>query len=174
MMFRSIKRNLLRTSLTYVAIFVLVFVISGIWTMLNFIDSITQDKENNLKAIISDKHQFPSKMRRSLDREIYDMAMSLPPQMRRKNGPNDIMTWSFVLGTLDPNNPTQKNSVFFFSMEPRKLLTMMDGIDDLTPSELEQLKAAVAEMERNPRAAVIGAERLKMMEKNVGDRVKRS
>src|SRR6266404_8124429 len=34
MMFRSITRNLLRTSLTYVAIFVLVFVISGIWTML--------------------------------------------------------------------------------------------------------------------------------------------
>src|SRR5579859_4558159 len=47
MMFRSITRNLLRTSLTYVAIFVLVFVISGIWTMLNFIDSITEEKENN-------------------------------------------------------------------------------------------------------------------------------
>src|SRR5215831_16309174 len=41
MMFRSITRNLLRTSLTYVAIFVLVFVISGIWSILNFIDSIT-------------------------------------------------------------------------------------------------------------------------------------
>src|SRR5687767_10661661 len=44
LMFRNITRNLLRTSLTYAAIFVLVFVISGIWTMLNFIDSITEEK----------------------------------------------------------------------------------------------------------------------------------
>src|SRR5712692_4109513 len=56
MMLRSITRNLLRTSLTYVAIFVLVFVISGLWSMLSFIDSITEDKENNLKALISEKH----------------------------------------------------------------------------------------------------------------------
>src|SRR6516162_5174065 len=55
MMFRSITRNLLRTSLTYVAIFVLVFVVSSVWTILNFIDSMTEDKENNLKAVITEK-----------------------------------------------------------------------------------------------------------------------
>ena len=172
MMFRSITRNLLRTSLTYVAIFVLVFVISGIWTMLNFIDSITAEKENNLKAIISDKHQFPSQMRRGLEREIYDIATSLPADMRPKNGADDIMTWSFVGGSLDPANRTLKNTLFFFSMEPRKLLTMMDGIEDLTPKELRQLQEGVDEMERNPKAVVIGAEKLKLMEKRVGDRFK--
>ena len=45
-------------------------------------------------------------------------------------------------------------------MEPRKLLTMMDGIDELSPSELKQLTWAVDEMERNPKAVVIGQEKL--------------
>src|SRR5437870_1598698 len=180
MMFRSITRNLLRTSLTYVAIFVLVFVISGMWTILNFVDSITAEKENNLKAIISDKHQFPSLMRRGLEREIFEIAMSLPPEMRPKDGESDMMTWSFVGGALDPTNRTLKNTLFFFAMEPRKLLTikdgkpfsMMDGIDELTPAELRALNAAIDEMERNPKAVVIGADKLKMMEKKVGDRFK--
>src|SRR5260221_9263470 len=57
MMFRSITRNLLRTSLTFVAVFVLVAVISAFWSILLFIDSITEDKDNNLKAIITEKHQ---------------------------------------------------------------------------------------------------------------------
>jgi putative ABC transport system permease protein len=142
------------------------------------VDSITAEKENNLKAIISDKHQFPSKMRRGLESEIYDIAMNLPPEMRPVNGRSDIMTWSFVGGSLDPNNQTLKNSLFFFAMEPRKLLTikdgktisMMDGIDELTPAELRALNAAIDEMERNPKAVVIGADKLKLMEKKVGDR----
>src|SRR5262249_51173336 len=146
----SITRNLLRTSLTYVAIFVLVFVISGIWSMLNFIDSITEEKENNLKAIITEKHQLPSMMPRKYEAEIWDIATKLPPEMRPKNGTDDIMTWSFVGGSLDPNNQSLKNMIFFFAMEPRKLLTMMDGLDELTPNEMAQLKAGIAEMERNP------------------------
>src|SRR5262249_20741569 len=96
MMLLSITRNVLRTSLTYVAIFVLVFVISGIWSMLNFIDSITEEKENNLKAIITEKHQLPSMMPRKYETEIFDIAMKLPPEMRPKNGADDFMTWSFV------------------------------------------------------------------------------
>jgi putative ABC transport system permease protein len=172
LMFRNITRNLLRTSLTYVAIFVLVFVISGIWTMLNFIDSITQERDNNLKAIITEKHQFPSKMPRSYEQQILDIADKLPPHMRPKNGTDDIMTWSFVGGSLDPNNRSLKNTIFFFAMEPRKLLTMMDGIDELSPSELKQLNWAVDEMDRNPRAVVIGQEKLELMEKQVGERIK--
>lgn len=172
LIFRNITRNLLRTSLTYVAIFVLVFVISGIWSMLNFIDSVTQEKENNLKAIITEKHQIPSQMPRSFEREIIDIAFSLPEEMRPKNGLDDVMTWSFVGGTTDPNNRSLKNIIFFFAMEPRKLLTMMDGLEEFSPSEMAMLRAAVDEAERNPKAVVIGEEKLELMEKRVGDRIK--
>ena len=172
LIFRNMTRNLLRTSLTYVAIFVLVFVISGIWSMLNFIDNVTQEKENNLKAIITEKHQIPSKMPRSFEREIIDIAFSLPEEMRPKNGMDDIMTWSFVGGSTDPSNRSLKNIIFFFAMEPRKLLTMMDGLDEFSPSEMAMLRRAVEEAERNPKAVVIGEEKLELMEKRVGDRIK--
>jgi putative ABC transport system permease protein len=171
MMFRSITRNLLRTSLTYFAIFVLVFVISGVWSMLIFIESITQENANNLKAIITEKHQIPSQMPRRYEKDIIDIAMNLPPDMRPQNGMDDVMTWSFVGGSLDPNNRTLENTLFLFAMEPRKLLTMMDGIDELSASELEQLKRAIDVMERNPKAIVVGAEKLELLKKRVGDRV---
>jgi len=172
LMFRNITRNLLRTSLTYVAIFVLVFVITGIWTMLNFIDTITEDKQNDLKAIITEKHQIPSQMQRSFENDIIRIASELPEGMKPKGGNDDIMTWSFVGGSLDPNNRSLKNTIFLFAMEPRKLLTMMDGLDELTETEMNQLKAGVAVMERNPRAVIIGQEKLDLMEKRVGDRFK--
>lgn len=171
-MLRSVTRNLLRTSLTYFAIFVLVFVISGIWSMLNFIDSITEDRENNLKAIITEKHQIPSMMPRKYESQIFEIATSLPPEMRPKNGADDFMTWSFVGGSLDPNNQTKENTIFFFAMEPRKILTMLDGMEDLTPSEVKQVNSAIAEMERNPKAVVIGPEKLTMIGKRVGDRIR--
>lgn len=172
LMFRNITRNLLRTSLTYVAIFVLVFVVTGIWTILNFIDSITKEQKNNLKAIITEKHQIPSQMPRSYENQIADIAFKLPPEMRPKNGTDDIMTWSFIGGSTDANNRSLKNTVFFFAMEPRKLLTMMDGLEDLSASEMAQLKWAVDEMEHNSKAVVIGEEKLELMEKRVGDRIK--
>lgn len=172
LMFRNITRNLLRTSLTYVAIFVLVFVISGIWTMLNFIDSITEEKQNDLKAIITEKYQIPSQMPRKFEDDIKRIASGLPEGMKPKNGDDDIMTWAFVGGSTDPVNKTLKNTVFFFAMEPRKLLTMMDGLNELSSTELSLLKAGVAEMERNPQACIIGEEKLELMEKRVGDRFK--
>ena len=42
------------------------------------------------------------------------------------------MTWTFYGGTLDPQNRTPDNTMFCFAMEPEKVLTMMDDIEDLT------------------------------------------
>ncbi len=172
MIFRSITRSLLRTSLVYVAIFVLTFMISGLWSILSFLDGATAEKENNLKAVITEKNQIPSQMRPSLEAEIQKIAMSLPPEMRPKGGDDDIMTWSFVGGTLDPTNRSIKNTIFLFCMQPRRLLTMMDGLDELTGEQRQLLEWGIAEMERNPKAIVVGKERLKTMEKQVGDRIK--
>jgi putative ABC transport system permease protein len=49
---------------------------------------------------------------------------------------------------------------------------MMPGLEDLTGEELEMLKKATAAMERDPKAVVIGAERLRQLGKRVGDRMK--
>jgi len=169
---RSLIRSLLRTSLTYLAVFVLVFILCAVWSVLDFLSALTVQKDQNLKGIVTEKYQIPSQMKPSHLQGIKDMIAELPPDQRPDNIDDNIMTWAFVGGTLDPNKRTFQNSLFFFATEPEKVLKMMPGLEDLTGEELEQLRKATAEMEREPRAVVIGAERLRQLGKRVGDRMK--
>jgi putative ABC transport system permease protein len=57
--------------------------------------------------------------------------------------------------------------VFFFCMEPRKLLTMMDDLDQLSGQELVDLEKAIQKMEEDPRCVLVGEERLQAMNKKV-------
>jgi putative ABC transport system permease protein len=168
---RSLSRNLLRTGLTYLAIFVLVVVITFIWSILGFLDIVTTEKESNLKAIITERNQIPSQMKPSHEAELKALIAELPEKNRPRNGDDDIMTWAFVGGTLDPKNRTPQNSLFLFCMEPKKLLTMMDGLDDLTGEQLSQLKRATEMMEEDRTRIVLGKERLAQINKRVGDTI---
>lgn len=168
---RSLSRNLVRTSLTYVVIFVLVTVITLIWSVLGFLNMVTQEKEDNLKAIITEKNQIPSQMMPSHLQRLQDLIKELPPEQRPKRGDDDIMTWAFVGGTLDPNNRTIKNSLFLFCMEPSKVMTMMDGLEDLTGEQRTQLQQACDMMDQDVTSVVLGKERLATMDKRVGDTI---
>jgi putative ABC transport system permease protein len=168
---RSLSRNLLRTGLTYLAIFVLVVVITFIWSILGFLDLVTTEKESNLKAIITERNQIPSQMKPSHEAELRALIATLPEQNRPKNGNDDIMTWAFVGGTLDPKNRTPQNSLFMFCMEPKKVLTMMDGLDDLTGEQMDQLRKAIDMMEEDRTRIVVGKERLAQINKKVGDTI---
>lgn len=169
---RSVIRALLRTSLTYLAVFVLVFVLCCIWSILAFLNQIMTQNDANLKGIITEKYQIPSQMKPSHLGTVKQLIAELPPDQRPDNIEDNIMTWAFVGGTLDPNKRTPQNSIFFFATEPEKILKMMPGLDELTGEELDQLNRAIDMMNRDKRAVVIGAEKLKQMGKRVGDRMK--
>jgi putative ABC transport system permease protein len=169
---RSLIRSLLRTSLTYLAVFVLVFVLSCVWSILDFLGALTAQKDANLKGIVTEKYQIPSQMKPSHLQGIKDLIAELPPDQRPENVEDNIMTWAFVGGTLDPNKRTFQNSLFFFATEPEKVLKMMPGLEDLTGEELDHLKKATETMSRDKQAVVIGAERLRQLGKRVGDRMK--
>jgi putative ABC transport system permease protein len=169
---RSLIRSLLRTSLTYLAVFVLVFILTAVWSVLDFLSALTAQKDQNLKGIVTEKYQIPSQMKPSHLQGIKDMIAELPPDQRPDNVEDNIMTWAFVGGTLDPNKRTFQNSLFFFATEPEKILKMMPGLEDLTGEELDQIRKATAYMEKNPKAVVVGAERLRQLGKRVGDRMK--
>jgi putative ABC transport system permease protein len=169
---RSLIRSLLRTSLTYLAVFVLVFIFCSVESVLDFLSAITQQKDTNMKGIVTEKYQIPSQMKPSHLQGIKEMIATLPEDQRPDNVDDNIMTWAFVGGTLDPNKRTFQNSLFFFATEPEKVLKMMPGLEDLTGEQYEMLKKATAVMERDPKAVVIGAERLRQLGKRVGDRVK--
>ena len=164
---KSLARNKLRTTLTGVATVVLVFVVTLIWSVLWFLDLVTEEKSSDLKAIVTERWQLPSQMPFSYAASLSTGAAARPGDVR----PDDSMTWQFYGATIDPDKRTRENIVFFFSMEPAKLLTMMDGIDEMTAAQIADLRAAVRAMEADKRKVIVGKDRLKAMNKQVGERV---
>jgi putative ABC transport system permease protein len=81
------------------------------------------------------------------------------------------MNWSFYGGTTDPLRRTRESLVFFIALEPRKLTTMMDDLDRLPPEQDAELRRMAARMEAQRNAVILGRERMKAMNKRVGDRI---
>ena len=164
---KSLSRNLLRTGLTAAATMLLVFIVTLVWTVLWFLHMVTAEKSKDLKAIVTERWQIPSQMPFSYGAQLADGgARSGHPEDVK---PQDSMTWQFYGGTLDPGKLTRENIVFFFAMDPKKFLTMMDGIDEFTPAEVEQLKKWADEMVKDKHKVLIGVDRLKAMNKKVGE-----
>lgn len=171
---KSLARNRLRTALTGVATIVLVLVVILVWTVLYFLDLVTAERTKDLKAIVTERWQIPSQMPFAYEAILAEGAARSPGDTR----PQDYMTWQFFGGTLDPVKRTRENIVFFFCMDPAKLLTikdgkpesMMDGIDEFTPEEITLLDKACRAMEEDKRRVVMGWERLQTINKRVGER----
>ncbi|MBY0458299.1 MAG: ABC transporter permease, partial [Gemmataceae bacterium] len=182
-MFRGLRRSLLRTSLTYLALFVLTLVLCLIYAVLYMIGNATSEKEANFKAIVTHKTTIPSQMPPGYYDEFKRVCIEEVPKEYAKAHPNDpplvikdadIMSWSFVLGTTDKLNQRKENMVFLFALEPSKVLTMMDGLDDLSGDERAQLEKACQVMTDNPRAIVMSKSRLKSLNLRVGQTIKLS
>lgn len=156
---KSLRRNLLRTVLTSVAVVVLVFVITLAWSVLWLLDTVTSEKSQNFKAIVTERWQIPSQMPMSYAADLSEGAARQPGDVR----PLDHMTWSFYGGTLDPTKRTHENRIFFFSMDPRKLPTMMDDLEHIDPR-------LVQKMVDNKRGVILGRERMEAINKRVGER----
>src|SRR6266540_1093805 len=147
-----------------VALFVLTLVLCLIYAVLYMIGNATSEKEANFKAIVTHKTTIPSQMPAGYYEQFkYACLHDLPPEMRPANGDKDIMSWSFVLGTTDKVNPRKDNMVFLFALEPDKVMTMMDGLDDLTGEEKDLLERGCNAMMANPRAIVMSKSRLKSL-----------
>src|SRR5262249_33819427 len=59
---KNLRRNKLRTSLTCLATMVLVFVVTMVWTIVYFLNDLTEQKKGNLKAIVTEKWNIQSQM----------------------------------------------------------------------------------------------------------------
>jgi putative ABC transport system permease protein len=180
--FKSLRRNLLRSALTGLATCVLVLVITVVWSILAFLDKQTETKAKNLKAIVTERYQLPSQMPY---RYVYedDLAEGAPrkPGDYKVDAKRDSMLWAFYGGTIDPEKKTRENIVFFFAMEPGKLAsydgrgrfqTMMEDVDDYSEEDKRKVVAACKEMEQNNHKVLIGPSRLAAMNKKVGEKIK--
>jgi putative ABC transport system permease protein len=160
LLFKNLRRNLLRTSLSFLAIFVLVGVITLIWSALAFLDEVMTEKSKNFKAIVTEKWQIPSMMPISYLEPLSRGAAQLKSDVR----PNDYMSWQFVGGSTDadPKKWDPATNIFFFAMDPKKLIPMMDDLSDLDPKVVEKMVV-------DKQGALIGRARLAKLGKRVGE-----
>jgi putative ABC transport system permease protein len=181
-MLKSLRRNPLRSTLTGLTIFVLVLVVTLAWSVLAFLDRQTEAKSKNLKAIISEKYQLPSMMPWKYEHTLAEGAPKKQGDYH-VNPAKDSMYWSFYVGTTDPTKQPRDSFIFFFCMDPRKLISvdangkftsMMDDIDDVSDDDKRRLLAACEIMEQYPYKVLVGPSRLKALGKKVGERIKAS
>jgi putative ABC transport system permease protein len=177
---RSVRRNRLRTSLTFVATFVLVFVVAGLWSVLYFLDQLLSDKAQSPRVVVTEKWPISSQM-------PFSYAASLDRGAARKPGdvrPTDSMTWQLYLGTTDPANPSPDNTIPCLGMEPGKVLTMMADIFEELATDggthrgnrgaehRRKIEEGVRSLAANKRGIILGARRLAAINKRVGEWIK--
>jgi putative ABC transport system permease protein len=175
LVFRSLRRNVVRTSLTYVALFVLTGMLATIYSGVALIDNITKEKEDNVQVIMTERFGAPSMMPRSYPERLKGILRDLPADARPRDIDKDFMVWSFVGASLDLGKRTQENTIFMLATDPDSVVDMLSyqGLseEDLG-DEYPQLVAAVAEMKKDKRNIVVGPERLDLLGKKVGDTIK--
>lgn len=168
LMFKNVRRNWLRSTLTGLATAVLVLVITLVWSVLDFLGEATREKEKDLKVIITERWQIPSRMPFSYAELLKDGGARNPGDAK----PTDTMSWQFYGGMLDPTDQSPGNMHFGIMMEPRKLETMMDDLDKLQGKEKADFHEVVMKLEQNRQGMIVGVDKLKALNKRVGDRIK--
>jgi putative ABC transport system permease protein len=167
---KNLRRNLTRTLLTGVAIAVLAFMITMIWTIVYFIGLITQERSKDLKIIVTYRWSVPSQMPMTHADYLDPSSSKFLPELIDEHGdklygPKDFMIWSFYGGTTDPAKITPDTLIFFFVIPPEQIIPMMDDLGDLDPKLIEALK-------QKPQGCLLGSDKLKMLDKKVGERFK--
>lgn len=167
---KNIRRNLLRTLLTVLGTMMLVLVVTLVWSVLDFLDQATAEKSRNLKLIVTERWQIPSRMPFAYASSLATGAFD-PTQGGHKVEEPDSMTWQFYGGTLDPKNRTIENNLFAIGLDPPKLSTMMDDLDSLPSPAKEEFQQVVDKLAANKQGIVLGRKRLETINKRVGDRI---
>ncbi len=178
LVFRSLRRNLLRTALTYIALFVLTGMLTFIYGIVKFLGDFTSDKEGSQMVILSDKFSLPSQMPPGYANQLRGVIETkLPKEYQPANIDDNFMTWSFVGASLDPTKYTQENNLFLFALDPSAITSGMmkeQGLnkEDLGEEGWAEMLRILEIVKQDKRNIVIGEDRLKLMGKRVGDEVK--
>src|SRR5262249_45413101 len=112
LLLKSVRRNPLRSSLLYLAAFVLVGIVTVVWSALYVLDNFMQFKANDIKVVITEKWQVPSQLPFAYARPLCEGGdLSGSGAVR----PLDAMTWQFYLATIDPEKKTRESMIFFIA-----------------------------------------------------------
>jgi putative ABC transport system permease protein len=163
---KNLRRNLVRTLLTSMAIMVLVVMVTLIWTVIFFLDQTMQEKSADFKLIVMERWKVPSQMPITHADYMNPESPKCLPELKELGiGPKDFMTWSFYGGTTDPAKMSLENLVFFFAMNPTSIRSMMDDLENYDP-------ALVKKLLDKREGCLLGQDKLRSLNKRVGERFK--
>jgi putative ABC transport system permease protein len=157
---KNMRGNVARTIVTCLSLLVLVMVATLIGAVFFSLDQLTMSKSKDLRMVVTSRWRLPSRMPISYVALLSRGAASGPGDIV----PDDAMAWQFYGGTIDPINLTPESSVFCIAVDPRKLRTMMEGLEILDARLVDRMLA-------NKRAVLMGPEQLEALNKRVGERI---
>jgi len=176
---KNLFRNKLRTILAGMAIMVLALVVTLVWSILVPLDAFVTEKTTDFKVVVTERWKIPSQMPYAYAASLEEGGYSQPGDIRVESG--NSMTWTFYGGSLEKDKTKVRfeNFVFFFAMDPHSLLERetKDGkklppmMDDLEHPDAE-FKQAVQKLIENKSGCILGRDRLKALNKRVGERIK--
>src|SRR4029078_8428588 len=135
------------------------------WTVVFFIDERTRERSKDLKLIVSERRQLPSQIPVTHAALLHPDSPRHISDLRAKYTPRDFMTWSFYGGTTHPTIRNMDTIVFFFSMNPDHIKTMMEELYNYDD-------ALVAKLKSQKNACLMGRERMKKLNLTVGSTFK--
>jgi putative ABC transport system permease protein len=167
---KNLRRNLVRTLRTSMAIMALVIMVTLIWTVIYFLDQTMTEKSADFKLIVMERWKVPSQMPATHADYVNPASPTCLPEVKEFGiGAKDFMTWSFyggtTDGTTDPAKITMKNVVFMFAMNPAAIRTMMDDLEDYDPVLIKKLLD-------NRKGCLLGQDKLRLLNKRVSERFK--
>src|SRR5437899_4225305 len=111
--FKSLSRNLVRTILASLATMVLVFVFTILWSVLAMLDNMTRERSRELRAIVSERYQVPSRMPLPYASTLAEGAAR--PDHPEDVKPEDSTSWQFYGGTQDITKMTFEDFIFLIA-----------------------------------------------------------
>ena len=168
LLLKNLARNPLRAILTGLGTMVLVFVVTLVWSILAFLDLVTQEKSQDLKAIVTERWRIPSTMPFTYAQTLSEGAARRPGDVK----PLDSMTWEFYGGTVDRTKSLRESLLFAVAVEPAKVRTMMDELERLPEDQARELDRLVDRLQQKRDGMILGRERLAALNRRVGDRMK--
>jgi putative ABC transport system permease protein len=178
LVFRSLRRNLLRTALTYVALFVLTGMLTFLYGVVRVIAKFTAEQEGAQTVLMTEKFGIPSMMPPGYVTQLKGLIQDrLPAEHRPADLEKNFMTWTFVLGTTEKDKVSPETTMFLFALQPDAIKHEMIATHGLSRKDVgdedwEKLCQVIDLCNRDKRHIVVGQERMQKMGLKVGDTIR--
>lgn len=169
---KNLFRNKVRSILTALAIFLLVAILTLISTVIQFLDNQMKEQSKDVLAVVTERYRIPSRFDRKYMEDIASTGSTINSNLSNIEGFHGENTnvWHFTLFSLDPTMRDKDTYFFVIASWPEKLNTMVDGMKGFDPD------GTLCNLMKHPPVSgvdnigiLLGAERLKKLNKKVGD-----